>query len=235
MGFEINCFVSPSLVNEDLICNICGGVLEDGLWSPECEHSFCKVCIHKWLQRSTVCPNDRQYLNLTLLKPIPRFMRNILDKLEMKCKFIGNGCLQVIPLESLRQHIPVCDFNPDKQIDCVSGCGLTLKKRELESHNCVKALRQRVDTLVEENMKYERSVTSVRFELNSLRNENKKTNELVNSLQNDVKRLLADRQMSVSTDSNASAVPQSSLGVKSEKNSRMVPNPYVLITPLQSS
>ncbi|CAG2115932.1 unnamed protein product, partial [Medioppia subpectinata] len=42
-------------------------------------------------------------------------------------------------------------------------------------------------------------------------------------------------QMSVSTDSNASAVPQSSLGVKSEKNSRMVPNPYVLITPLQSS
>ena len=42
MGLEVNRFVNCEQINEDLICNICKGVLEEGVWAPTCEHAFCK-------------------------------------------------------------------------------------------------------------------------------------------------------------------------------------------------
>ena len=42
MGFDVSRFVGANPINEDLICNICKGVLEDAVWSPNCEHAFCK-------------------------------------------------------------------------------------------------------------------------------------------------------------------------------------------------
>jgi len=243
MGYDVNRFVKCNDINIDLICNICRGVLEEGVWVPDCEHSFCRECINNWLSRRNVCPNDRQYLSLTQLKTIPRFMRNILDKLEIKCDFIGNGCPQVVTLESLRQHVSVCDFNPEKRVECVSGCGLIIKKADLESHNCVQALRQRVNNLIEDNMKCERTVSEVRHDLTSLRNDNKRINNLLDCLQKDVNRLLVDKQSSVSTECEGTSVPQTSLSTTSlsaagkynERNTRLVPNPYVLITPLHQS
>ena len=41
MGFDIQRF--PNCIDEELICSICGGVLQDPLQAPSCEHTFCQV------------------------------------------------------------------------------------------------------------------------------------------------------------------------------------------------
>ncbi len=42
MGFEVNHFANKDDLNEDLICSICKGVLEEPVWSHRCEHAFCQ-------------------------------------------------------------------------------------------------------------------------------------------------------------------------------------------------
>ena len=193
------------------------------------------VCINQWLLRRNLCPNDRQPLNMNTLKPIPRFMRNLLDKLQIKCDFVSFGCQQVFHLDSLRLHMTVCDFNPEKRVECHSGCGLVLKKADLQNHNCVKSLRK---FMSEENQRYEQNLTKIRFDFNSLRNENKYFRSLVNNLQNDVKRLSNEKQLTVIS-SGPSMSQTSSATVSSisgfHKSCERRPNPFVLITPLQSS
>ena len=44
MGFDLQRF--PNGVDEELICSICSGVLEDPLQAPTCEHAFCGVEIN---------------------------------------------------------------------------------------------------------------------------------------------------------------------------------------------
>jgi E3 ubiquitin-protein ligase NRDP1 len=41
MGFDIQRF--PNCIDEELICSICRGVLQDPLQAPSCEHTFCQV------------------------------------------------------------------------------------------------------------------------------------------------------------------------------------------------
>ncbi len=42
MGFDVNRFPNSNDINEELICIICKGVLEDPVWAYHCEHAFCK-------------------------------------------------------------------------------------------------------------------------------------------------------------------------------------------------
>ena len=46
MGFGTHRFVSS--VDPNLVCSVCGGVLEDAVLTP-CGHSFCRLCLHTWL------------------------------------------------------------------------------------------------------------------------------------------------------------------------------------------
>ena len=165
-------------------------------------------------------------------------MRNLLDKLEIKCDFVAFGCQQVFHLDSLTPHMSVCDFNPEKRVECVSGCGLILRKADLQTHNCIKSLRKYIS---EENQKCEQSLGKLRYDLTTLRNENKYFKGLLINLQNDVKRLTNEKQLTVisggpsmSQTSTATVSSISSLHKSSERSGR-VPNPFVLITPLQSS
>ena len=192
--------------------------------------------------RRSLCPNDRQPLNLNILKPIPRIMRNLLDKLQIKCDFESNGCPQVFNLESLRPHVSICDFNPEKRVECLSGCGLVIKKADLQNHNCVKSLRKFIS---EENQRNDQNLSKIRYELNGLRNDNKSLKTLVNTLQNEVKRMTSEKQLTVissapslsSRTSHTQASSESISGTEkmSERSTRVPPNPFVLITPLQSS
>ena len=60
MGYELARFVEGgSEVDEELICPICSGVLQDPVHTPQCEHAFCRDCIKKWLERTQACPIDR--------------------------------------------------------------------------------------------------------------------------------------------------------------------------------
>ncbi|XP_035749727.1 RING finger protein 151 isoform X1 [Egretta garzetta] len=112
MGYDIERFVG--YVNEGLLCSICRDVLEDPLQAP-CEHAFCTTCIHGWLVHHSNCPEDRQMIDVSLLRPLYRYMKNDLNRLQLHCKNREYGCEMVCSLESIDRHERECEYS---QIPC---------------------------------------------------------------------------------------------------------------------
>lgn len=142
MGYEVVRFQGD--VDEELICAICSGVLEDPLQAPQCEHAFCSVCIHEWLTRQPTCPVDRNPITPNQLKPVPRILRNLLARLCITCENVNYGCTAVVNLDMLQAHLQECEHNPKKPVHCEAGCGLVVPMDELKDHNCVRELRNLV-------------------------------------------------------------------------------------------
>ena len=129
MGYDIDRFESP--INDGLLCCICRDVLEDPLQAP-CEHAFCSTCIRGWLVHEQTCPEDRQLLFESQLRPIFRYMRNDLNQLKIRCINTEAGCGVVCKLERIDAHQEECGF---VTIPCTStGCTATFERRQLEEH-----------------------------------------------------------------------------------------------------
>ncbi|ELT99533.1 hypothetical protein CAPTEDRAFT_128127 [Capitella teleta] len=139
MGYEVARF--SATVDEELVCPICSGVLEEPLQAPNCEHAFCGGCINEWLTRQPTCPVDRGAITPNQLKPVPRILRNLLSRLEISCDNVSFGCTAVLKLDVLVNHLQECEFNPKMPVHCELGCGLVVPKDELQTHNCVRELR----------------------------------------------------------------------------------------------
>ncbi|XP_055083788.1 RING finger protein 151 [Periophthalmus magnuspinnatus] len=169
MGFDLERFVG--YVNEGLLCCVCRDVLERPLQAP-CEHAFCSACISGWLVHHNSCPEDRLPLDLGSLKPLYRYMRNDLNRLQIRCVNAGQGCEVVCPLENLHTHQDECEFafiscsntGCPVQVErrgleahlsecsfrsrsCPNGCGHTLQSIDQAQHNCVAELRTEVEML----------------------------------------------------------------------------------------
>ncbi|XP_008948310.1 PREDICTED: RING finger protein 151-like [Merops nubicus] len=138
MGYDIERFVG--YVNEGLLCSICRDVLEEPLQAP-CEHAFCSACIHGWLGRHGSCPEDRQGIDVSLLRPLYRYMKNDLNRLQLHCKNREYGCEMVCSLESIDRHERECEYS---QIPCSNtGCTVQVERRNLEGHLAVCEYRSR--------------------------------------------------------------------------------------------
>lgn len=141
MGYDIQRFPGGvDSVDEELICTICGGVLEDPLQAPTCEHPFCAACIHEWLNHQQTCPVDRCSLMPLQLRPVPRILKNLLSKLRISCDNESFGCSAVVRLDSLQAHLSQCEYNPKRPVSCEKGCGLIVPFDEMPQHNCVREL-----------------------------------------------------------------------------------------------
>jgi hypothetical protein len=85
MGYDSIRFITQ--IDDEFLCVICTMVLQNAVQSPQCEHLFCDQCIREWLLINKSCPVDRNPLKCDDLKPIARSLRNLLNKLEIKCDF----------------------------------------------------------------------------------------------------------------------------------------------------
>ncbi|XP_018415688.1 PREDICTED: E3 ubiquitin-protein ligase NRDP1-like [Nanorana parkeri] len=129
MGYDIERFLG--YVNDGLLCCICRDVLEDPLQAP-CEHAFCAACIHGWLVHHNNCPEDRQMLTVSELRPLHRYMRNDLNRLQIQCKNFRSGCSMVCSLESIDRHEIECEYG---RMSCINaGCPAQFERRNLDSH-----------------------------------------------------------------------------------------------------
>ncbi|XP_076286699.1 E3 ubiquitin-protein ligase NRDP1 elgi isoform X1 [Lasioglossum baleicum] len=150
MGFDLTRFQGE--VDQELICAICSGVLEDPvqvsnmLQAPECEHTFCRTCITEWIKRQATCPLDRTQIDTTLLRVAPRILRNLLARLCISCDNVTHGCQEIVKLNSLASHLEQCEYNPDRPMLCEQGCNVVIPKNELKDHNCVRELRNIIQT-----------------------------------------------------------------------------------------
>lgn len=163
MGYDLHRFTDK--VDEELMCVICGGVLEDPVMIRTCEHCFCKNCIEIWLTRQRTCPVDRGILVEDSLKPVPRIMRNMLGRLITTCEYKENGCEELIGLDGLLTHQDECDFNPKKPIPCLQGCGAIVAKDKMAEHSCmqemgsiVRSQQTQIDRLIQENGEYKAKI-----------------------------------------------------------------------------
>ncbi|XP_017755208.1 PREDICTED: E3 ubiquitin-protein ligase NRDP1 isoform X2 [Eufriesea mexicana] len=139
MGFDVNRFQGE--VDEELVCPICSGVLEDPVQAPVCEHAFCRTCINEWIIRQPTCPLDRTPITSAQLRAVPRILRNLLARLCISCDNIMYGCQVIVKLDSLVSHLEQCEYNPKRPMLCEQGCSLIIPKNELKDHNCVRELR----------------------------------------------------------------------------------------------
>ncbi|XP_072267005.1 RING finger protein 151-like [Pyxicephalus adspersus] len=138
MGYDIERFLG--YVNDGLLCCICRDVLEDPLQAP-CEHAFCAACIHGWLVHHNNCPEDRQMLAVSDLRPLHRYMRNDLSRLQIQCKNGRSGCGMVCSLESIEKHERECEYG---RMSCINaGCPAQFERRNLDSHLAVCEHRSR--------------------------------------------------------------------------------------------
>ncbi|KAI6062321.1 E3 ubiquitin-protein ligase NRDP1 [Aix galericulata] len=112
MGYDVARFQGD--VDEDLICPICSGVLEEPVQAPHCEHAFCNACITQWFSQQQTCPVDRSVVTVAHLRPVPRIMRNMLSKLQITCDNAVFGCTAVVRLDNLMSHLNDCEHNPKR-------------------------------------------------------------------------------------------------------------------------
>ncbi|XP_026055209.1 E3 ubiquitin-protein ligase PDZRN3-B [Carassius auratus] len=165
MGFDLERFEGP--VDPDLICKLCGKVLEDPLSTP-CGHVFCAVCALQWLSKVSICPVQCQKISRKELNHVLP-LKNLILKLNIRCDHRERGCNRVMKLQHLPEHAETCAFSPvrcgnegcDAVLSlkdvashmregcerravevCEDGCGLalTLKERS-EDHSCLQALK----------------------------------------------------------------------------------------------
>ena len=141
MGYETNRFTED--VDEELICSICGQVLESPVQIRQCEHCFCGSCINEWLKHQSVCPVDRSPVSPRedLIQP-PRILRNLLGRLKISCVNKEFGCDVVVRLDGLQAHHNECQYNPKRPVACEKGCGIVVPLDEVPQHNCVRELHK---------------------------------------------------------------------------------------------
>jgi hypothetical protein len=92
MNYE---YINETSIEPELICSICDAPFDDPLCTP-CDHTFCRKCITRSINTGTVgCPICRQQLvSINNLAQANRTVRNILDRLPVKCIFCGKTGLQ---------------------------------------------------------------------------------------------------------------------------------------------
>ncbi|KAG1714583.1 E3 ubiquitin-protein ligase NRDP1 [Nymphon striatum] len=193
MGYEVTRFEGD--VDEELICPICTGVLEDPLQAPQCEHAFCSSCIQKWLSQQNTCPVDRQNITFSQLKPVPRILKNLLSRLIISCDNTHCGCTEVVKLDQLRQHIEECEHNPKRPVPCELGCGLIIPKDEVKDHNCVKELRSLMQSQQQKMNDFQKEVGEQKFQLNEQKQEIKLLKDFMRAMRssNPAMKAIADQ------------------------------------------
>ncbi|GAB6031765.1 E3 ubiquitin-protein ligase NRDP1 [Chamberlinius hualienensis] len=180
MGFEVGRFQCE--VDEELLCPICSGVLEDPVQAPLCEHAFCSVCIHEWLSRQKTCPIDRQAILPIHLKAVPRILRNLLSRLQICCDNAPHGCRLVVKMDALNSHLEECEHNPKKPVPCDQGCGLIIPKDELKSHNCVHELRAMIDNQQMKLNEYQQQMAEQKLQMDEQKRELGLIKEFMNAM-----------------------------------------------------
>ena len=128
MGFGTQRFVSS--VDPNLVCGVCGGVLEEAVLTP-CGHSFCRLCLLTWLARPAAlsCPECRARVPRDSVKPV-HSLRNLIRGLHVQCDHSQRGCEDVVKLDCLEAHLGSCPFAP---VAC-AGCGEEVSRLDLANH-----------------------------------------------------------------------------------------------------
>ena len=182
MTTDLYDYMDETSIDTDLICHICH-LPYDNPRSTLCDHVFCLECISQWINTNNAsCPFCRQTIQANLLTQVPRPLRNMLDKLPVKCKICGETGLS---RENFADHIE--KFCVKYEIPCLLAninCSCSGQRDQLKKHldTCdargtvrpifdqfigeIKELTAKID-------KYENEIHQLKSEINQLQSQKK--------------------------------------------------------------
>jgi hypothetical protein len=143
-------------INSELICSICNKPFVEPVSTP-CDHTFCRECIKRWIEKNKkTCPTCRQEIkSIDQCIQVSRPLRNILDRLQIKCLTCGQTGLQ---RDNFNEHInKVCQ---KMNISCSAAdikCPWKGLREELQQHltSCkFESLRSVLNSLITENRQF---------------------------------------------------------------------------------
>ncbi|KAM8968387.1 E3 ubiquitin-protein ligase NRDP1-like [Sarcophilus harrisii] len=187
MGYDRARFLGD--VDEDLICPICCGVLEEPVQAPNCEHAFCNTCVSQGSSWQQTCPVDGSVVTVPHLRPIPRIMRNMLSKLQITCDNAVAGCNAILRLDNLMAHLLNCEHSPKCPVACKHGCGLEMSNGELPNHNCIEHLHSMVQQQETHITELEKTSAEQKFQLEEQQRDIQLLKAYVHALHNDKPKL----------------------------------------------
>ncbi|XP_032690220.1 E3 ubiquitin-protein ligase NRDP1 isoform X2 [Odontomachus brunneus] len=147
------------------------GALSYSIKAPVCEHAFCRSCINEWINRQHTCPLDRTPIIASQLRGVPRILRNLLARLFIKCDNVVYGCSAVVKLDMLSSHLEQCEYNPKRPMLCEQGCNLIIPKNELKDHNCVRELRNLIQSQQQKMTDMKREISEHQLQINEHKRE----------------------------------------------------------------
>ena len=119
-------------VDIKLECGICLKVLKDPVQCPN-EHYFCRSCIERSLREtSEACPTCQHRLTEETLTKPPRFLRETLQDLIIRCDNENRGCQELIKLEFLERHVQSCGYSPTRCSN--AGCKEVINRHDKQRH-----------------------------------------------------------------------------------------------------
>ena len=74
-------------IKDEIICEICQGILVKPKQCGSCESIFCEKCINNWLLKNDSCPKRCEKFEI---KNCPKLMTKILDKLIINSPLCKN-------------------------------------------------------------------------------------------------------------------------------------------------
>jgi hypothetical protein len=146
-------YLDETSINPELLCTICNKPFVNPVSTP-CDHTFCCGCIQRWIEKNNQsCPTcRRQIQSIDQCTQVSRPLRNILDRLQIKCLICNQTGLQ---RDHFNDHMnKVC---PKMNVSCPAvdiKCPWTGLREELEKHltTCkFEPLRSLLNQLLTEN------------------------------------------------------------------------------------
>ncbi|UJR15730.1 hypothetical protein I4U23_002665 [Adineta vaga] len=174
-------YIDEISIDPELICSICHSPLIDPCCTP-CGETFCRKCIMNWMEtKINSCPHCRQKLSMNSLTLAPRSLRNMIDRLRIKCMICGQNGLLKINLEEHMQK--VC---PKTMVSCRSAdikCPWIGQRDQLDEHlnNCrFEGMRSIITELIMENQQLEDRLNEQISQINNQQEKIRQLKELLN-------------------------------------------------------
>ena len=108
-------------------CAICSNVLKQPMQCASEEHSFCRPCILRYLQKFQRCPSCMEPLTTQTLR-FPRVITDLVSQLKITCDNAERGCPDIVKLENLEAHVANCQLSPMKCLN--EGCGVIINRKD---------------------------------------------------------------------------------------------------------
>ena len=134
----------------EFICPICDRLVFDPVICKENQCIYCHKCIKKWIDKFGTNAACKSCKKIFIRDNIPKLIKNVLNKIKLKCYNSNEGCKEIISYESFINHLNSCQFSLFK---CVSrsDCEFIGIKSELIEH--LKTCKNQLSKTFNENGK----------------------------------------------------------------------------------